>query len=108
MQEIEIYLNQNKIDEANSKNPVSLLHILLYVSQVVELLEKDRLEDLKTSNGGDENLGRKLYDLTYIYASSCEKYGITKGELLHNYCIFGLQITEDLINAVRKQRYSLL
>lgn len=106
LQEVETYLNQDKIEEANSKGPVSLLYTVLYVSQVVELLEKDRLEDLKISNA--ENLGRKIYDLTYIYASSCEEYGITKGVLLHNYCHFGLQATEDLINTVRKQRYSLL
>lgn len=107
LQEIEDLLNKGKVEEAKKKAPISIMYTLWYVTQVVEAFEEDRLKDMGTPNA--ENLGTKLFNLTHTYGVSCERLGGIAGDtLLHNYCVFALQVTEDLISAVRKQRYTLI
>ena len=104
LQEVEDLLKQGKTEEAKLKGPVSLLYTLWYVTQVVERMEEDRLKDLGTPNA--DNKGTRLFNLTHIYGTSCERFGVRGDTLLHNFCVHLLQVTNELISEVRKQRYS--
>lgn len=104
LQEVEDLLKQGKSEEAKLKGPVSLLYTLWYVTQVVERMEEDRLKDLGTPTA--DNKGTRLFNLTHTYGTSCERFGVRGDTLLHNFCVYSLQVTNELISEVRKQRYS--
>ena len=104
LQEVEDLLKQGKSEEAKLKGPVSLLYTLWHVTQVVERMEEDRLKDLGTPNA--DNKGTRLFNLTNTYGTSCERFGVRGDTLLHNFCVYSLQVTNELISEVRKQRYS--
>ena len=104
LQEVEDLLKQGKSEEAKLKGPVSLLYTLWYVTQVVERLEEDRLKDLGTPDA--DNKGTRLFNLAHTYGTSCERFGVRGDTLLHNFCVYSLQMTNELISEVRKQRYS--
>lgn len=86
--------------------PLSLLYTLWYVTQVVERFEENRLKDLGTPDV--DNGGTRLFNLIDTYAASCERFGMRGDALLHNFCTCSLQVTDELISQVRKQRYALL
>lgn len=104
LQEIEDLLKQGKSEEAKLKGPVSLLYTLWYVTQVIERFEEDRLKDLGTPAA--DNKGTRLFNLIHTYGTSCERFGVRGDTLLHNFCVYSLQVTNELISEVRKQRYS--
>lgn len=104
LQEVEDLLKQGKSEEAKLKGPVSLLYTLWYVTQVVERMEEDRLKDLGTPDA--DNKGTRLFNLAHTYGTSCERFGVRGDTLLHNFCVYSLQVTNELISEVRKQRYS--
>lgn len=104
LQEVEDLLKQGKSDEAKLKGPVSLLYTLWYVTQVVERMEEDRLKDLGIPD--TDNKGTRLFNLTHTYGTSCERFEVKGDTLLHNFCVYSLQVTNELISEVRKQRYS--
>ena len=104
LQEVEDLLKQGKSEEAKLKGPTSLLYTLWYVTQVVERMEEDRLKDLGTPDA--DNKGTRLFNLTHTYGISCERFGVRGDTLLHNFCVHSLQVTNELISEVRKQRYS--
>lgn len=104
LQEVEDLLKQGKSEEAKLKGPVSLLYTLWHVTQVVERMEEDRLKDLGTPAA--DNKGTRLFNLTHTYGTSCERFGVRGDTLLHNFCVYSLQVTNELISEVRKQRYS--
>lgn len=106
LQEVEDLLKQGKNEEAKCKSPVSLLYTLWHVTQVVERFEEDRLKDLGTPD--EDNKGTRLFNLIHTYSASCERFGIRGDTLLHNFCVYALQVTDELISQVRKQRYTLI
>ena len=106
LQEIEDLLRHGKNEEAKRKGPLSILYTLWYVTQVVERFEKNRLNDLGTPDVDNE--GTRLFNLIHTYSASCERFGMKGDALLHDFCVYSLQVTDELISQVRKQRYALL
>ena len=106
LQEVEDLLRHGKNEEAKRKGPLSLLYTLWYVTQVVERFEENRLKDLGTPDVDNE--GTRLFNLIDTYATSCERFGMRGDALLHDFCVYSLQVTDELISQVRKQRYALL
>lgn len=92
--------------EAKEKAPISVLYTLWYITQVVEKFEENRLSDLGKSD--ELNKGTQLFNLIHIYLASAEQFGIRGNNVLHNYIVHALQVTDELIQEVRKQRYSSL
>ena len=106
LQEVEDLRRHGKNEEAKRKGPLSLLYTLWYVTQVVERFEENRLKDLGTPDV--DNNGTRLFNLIDTYAASCERFGMRGDALLHDFCVYSLQVTDELISQVRKQRYALL
>ena len=106
LQEVEDLLRHGNNEEAKRKGPLSLLYTLWYVTQVVERFEENRLKDLGTPDV--DNGGTRLFNLIDTYAASCERFGMRGDALLHDFCVYSLQVTDELISQVRKQRYALL
>lgn len=106
LQSIEDLLKAGNVKEAKEKAPISVLYTLWYVTQVVEKFEENRLESLGRSE--DLNKGTQLFNLIHIYLASAERFGIQGNNVLHNYIVHALQVTDELIKEVRKQRHSSL
>ena len=104
LQSIEDLLKEGKLKEAKEKAPISVLYTLWYITQVVEKFEENRLSDLGRSD--ELNKGTQLFNLIHIYLASAEQFGIRGNNVLHNYIVHALQVTDELIQEVRKQRYT--
>ena len=106
LQEIETLLREKKYDLAKKKAPQSCLYTMWFVSQVIEKFEQIRLDDPTLDN--EKNLGYRIYHITHTYMCSVEKFGIIADATFHNYLVYVLQLTEELIKEVRSTRYKLL